>query len=491
MTGLVSQPDTPVEMARYRLALAAHPRVELLELDDRAWIQPLLQKNAAWFCQLRWVVVALLGLAGVPGFVPELSLKAGLSASPVWPFSAATLLAVLNLCFTTLARLPDTLIAGGADRLRWLLWAQISTDLLILTAVIHWLGGGFPASPFLYLLHIVLACMVFTPRESLGVIGLAAAFYLGLLLLETSTLLPRSSVLIGVHNASEKTPIFRVAPTLSIWVVIWYLVSRLAETLRSRDRALFLANQQLKASIEERSRHMLQTTHQLKAPFAAIHAQAQLLLGGYCGALPAGARDVTEKLSARCTLLARQIHEMLQLANLRSQAQQSPPSRDICMGALIEEVLQQLEPAVRRRDLRIEKEIHPVTVHGVEDHLKMLVENLVGNAVNYSYDHGALKLSCRVLSHDHVVVSVRDHGIGIAREKLPSIFDDYYRTKEAVQHNRASTGLGLAIVRQVASENSLTIEVESAPGWGTRFTVILPGASALSARNSNPTPTTN
>ena len=80
--------------------------------------------------------------------------------------------------------------------------------------------------------------------------------------------------------------------------------------------------------------------------------------------------------------------------------------------------------------------------------------------------------------------SCATEGIGIPREKLPRIFDDYYRTEEAVQHNRASTGLGLAIVRQVACEISWPSQVESAPGWGTRFTVTIPGSNAA-------TPTTD
>ena len=80
-------------------------------------------------------------------------------------------------------------------------------------------------------------------------------------------------------------------------------MSRLAGRLRLREEQLAATNQRLKASSEERMRHMLQTTHQLKAPFAAIHAQTQLLLDGYCGPLGADAVAVETWLpgSAGCT----------------------------------------------------------------------------------------------------------------------------------------------------------------------------------------------
>jgi len=106
------------------------------------------------------------------------------------------------------------------------------------------------------------------------------------------------------------------------------------------------------------------------------------------------------------------------------------------------------------------------------------VDNLLVNAVNYSYESGVVNVTCRSQASGETLMTIRDQGIGIPKEKLPRIFDDYYRTEEAVQHNRGSTGLGLAIVRQVACKDRIPITVESAPGWGTRFTVTLPGASA-------------
>src|SRR5208283_3883067 len=83
-----------------------------------------------------------------------------------------------------------------------------------------------------------------------------------------------------------------------IAITIWFLASRLAGDLRQRDAELAATNQRLMAATDERARHMLQTTHQLKAPFAAIHANTQVLLGGYCGKLPDAAVRVVGQISA-------------------------------------------------------------------------------------------------------------------------------------------------------------------------------------------------
>lgn len=444
--------------------------------EEEPWEEPLFRQNAIWFCQLRWLVVGVLAAAALAGFFPGITELIRLDITPWFPGSLTILLAVLNVMFNRIARgggVPDT-----HPVFRRLLWTQIVTDLLILTAVIHWMGTGLPAAPFMYLFHIVLACIFFMPRESLWVAGLAAGFYLLCVGMESLGILPPQSIISGWQGAgdgllSTGPGILDIIIMLLIWAVIWYLVSRLAGRLRHHENELALTNRRLRASSEERANHMLQTTHQLKAPFAAIHAQTQLLLGNYCGDLPDKARSVVGKISARSMALSRQIQEMLQLANLRSQGQAPPRFRRIALDQVVEEALNRIEPAARHRGIVLEKEIEPAGVRAIEDHLTMLVDNLIVNAVNYSHDGGKVRITCKATARQ-VTLVVQDQGIGIPREKLPHIFQDYYRTEEAVKHNRMSTGLGLAIVRQVVQESDVEVRVESAPGWGTRFSVTIP-----------------
>lgn len=445
--------------------------------DLQRWNLAILQQNANWFCRLRWIVVITLGLAGAGGLFPGTLGHLGLSLHPGLPLCAAALLAGLNIVFVRLAR------TAGARRGAWsvkrVLWLQIGCDLVVLTAVVHWLGSDLPAAPFMYLFHIILACIAFSPAESVLVLGLAATLYLVSVILETQGILPPLCVLTA-HQLSTPPALssaavgYRVGSTFLVWAVIWYLVSWLARKLQQHEYQLEATNLQLEASCEERSAHMLQTTHQLKAPFAAIHAQTQLLLGHYCGELPERAYRVVETIAARSMALSRQIQQMLQLANLRSQGQTRPLRKELDVAQLITAAVTRVEPAARQRAIAIILAVQRSPVRVVEDHLTMLLDNLIVNAVSYSHEQGTVEIGCHPDGADHVHITVRDHGIGIAPEKLPRIFDDYYRTEEAVRHNRTSTGLGLAIVRQAARAIGATIQVDSAPKWGTRFTVTLP-----------------
>jgi len=449
------------------------------ESDDDGLL-PLLSQNAIWFCHLRWVVAGALTLAGLAALFPDLPAGLGISVHPIWPFAMAALVGALNLLFIRqLRRLQYP--ARNRNAVRRQLWVQIGADLVVLTVVLYGLGGGLVSARFMYLFHIILACIVFPAWESLAVVGLAAGLQLLMLAFKSmADWTPFAAAGLrfepGLEPVRGVLPIQETVVMLLIWGVIWHLASELSRRLRRRDCELALTNRRLNASLEERTAHMLQTTHQLKAPFAAIHAHAQLLSGGLCGELTDSARATAEKISVRCVALSRQIQDMLQLANLRSKGQGAPSRETFDLAALADAAMDRAEPAARQRHIRLRKHLRPFTVHAVRDHLTMLLDNLIVNAVNYSHDCGTVSVFCGPGRGQTGILSVRDHGIGIPAEKLSRVFEDYFRTDQAVRHNRASTGLGLAIARQVARAADITLEVRSSPGWGSRFTAFLPGA---------------
>jgi signal transduction histidine kinase len=284
-----------------------------------------------------------------------------------------------------------------------------------------------------------------------------------------SLLLDRSAVSLAVEG-------WQFGSVAFVSATVWYLASRLSRALRQRDEELSAINRRLVAATEERAGHMLQTTHQLKAPFAAIHANTQLLLGGHCGALPAAAITVIEQIATRCEMLSRGIKSMLQLANLRSQAQHPPLPVAVDLSALIQSCLDALKPQAEKRGIEFEEDLAPAMVQVVPDYAAMIIDNILSNAINYSRDGQRVAVSSRAKLNGGAQVVVRDRGIGILPDKLPRIFDDYFRTTEAVKHNRASTGLGLAIVRQTALAGKIGVRVESAPAQGTVFSLDFPSS---------------
>jgi two-component system phosphate regulon sensor histidine kinase PhoR len=107
--------------------------------------------------------------------------------------------------------------------------------------------------------------------------------------------------------------------------------------------------------------------------------------------------------------------------------------------------------------------------------LEQAIINLLDNAIKYSDEGGDIKISAIRLNSE-INISVRDWGIGIERRHLPRLFERFYTVDKAHSRELGGTGLGLAIVKHIVLAHHGNVSIESAPGKGSTFTILLPGA---------------
>ena len=106
-------------------------------------------------------------------------------------------------------------------------------------------------------------------------------------------------------------------------------------------------------------------------------------------------------------------------------------------------------------------------------------ENLIGNAIRYGREGGEVRVAARPEPAGHITVSVEDEGEGIPAEHIPRLTERFYRVDAARSRERGGTGLGLAIVKHIVSRHRGRLAIESEPGRGSRFSVILPAEQAM------------
>jgi two-component system, OmpR family, phosphate regulon sensor histidine kinase PhoR len=116
-------------------------------------------------------------------------------------------------------------------------------------------------------------------------------------------------------------------------------------------------------------------------------------------------------------------------------------------------------------------------VAGIETELSSAMGNLIGNAIRYTPDGGAIDIAWRVRDSDGCAeFEVRDSGIGIAKEHLPRLTERFYRVDGSRSRDTGGTGLGLAIVKHVAQRHGGELDIQSEPGKGSSFKLIFPAA---------------
>ncbi len=435
-------------------------------------------KYALWFCNIRWFLITLLTIFGILGFFPSIFKHLGLHSDTIWALISAGILFILNIGYIKHIMLMKK--SEKHDRVLTNIWIQIILDLIILTGVIHFVGSFETYLPFFYLFHIVLACIFFSSRQSFIVTITVCLLYMACLSAEIYNVITPSSIYADrtLYSHIHNNPFVATFNTLSamfIWLLVWYLTSHLSGMVHERENELAETNLNLKKAQEDKTKHLLRVTHELKAPFAAIDANIQLLLRGECGTFSETSLEVIKRISNRSRKLGHEIQEMLQLSNLNSTKKDSLYWEKLDLVEIIKWCKTQLIPIIEKRKIFIEEYMEPAHVIVVKDQMKMLFSNLLSNAIVYSHEGGRVCIQCKSSNKmAGPVITIEDYGIGIPGDKLPKIFDEYYRTDEASSYNKSSTGLGLAIAHIVAQIHNIEVSVASMPEVGTKFELRFP-----------------
>jgi len=145
------------------------------------------------------------------------------------------------------------------------------------------------------------------------------------------------------------------------------------------------------------------------------------------------------------------------------------------LNELVPEVMAELDAVIARSKLTITPKQCPELplVYSDRQKVKQIIVNLLSNALKFTHE-GGITISARAVGKDAVALEVRDTGIGIAPADHEKIFEDFRQLDNSPTRAYSGTGLGLSICRRLSQMLGGRITVESEPGKGSTFTVILP-----------------
>ena len=223
-----------------------------------------------------------------------------------------------------------------------------------------------------------------------------------------------------------------------------------------------------------RRNFVVNASHELKTPATSIQTLADALEVAVVRS-PERAGELVGRLREESERLVRLVHDLLDLRRLEDVEPLERVPFDL--AALAREVAADLHDvaAARGVEVSVEAPDHAMLA-GVPADLRLVVRNLLDNAIQYNVEGGRVDvtLTSRPGAHE---LTVSDTGIGIPRQDLGRIFERFYRVDVARSRERGGTGLGLSIVRHAVERHGGTVKVTSLLGEGTTFTVTLPVSS--------------
>ena len=215
-------------------------------------------------------------------------------------------------------------------------------------------------------------------------------------------------------------------------------------------------------------------THDLKSPVTSVKGYAQLI--EQVTPLEEKGKHFVDQIVFSSDRMLEMIAQMLKVASqVDSITIQHQPTD---MQTVIERALTDLEGAIVSKGIQVDLKtpVNGLIVLGDEDRLYHMVLNLVGNAVKYTPNDDAIRIS---LTYDDTGVQLRiqDHGPGIPEEELPHVFDKYFRGKNA--QKLPGVGLGLSVVKSVAEAHGGKVGVKNISRGGAEFIVLLPAGIVM------------
>lgn len=214
-------------------------------------------------------------------------------------------------------------------------------------------------------------------------------------------------------------------------------------------------------------------SHELKTPLASIKGYAETLLAGALNDPEANQRFV-ERIEIAATRLEQLIHDLISLARIESGEQPFEITAVPLDDRIREWTMLHADSAnAKGITLQIEPADEPLSVKADEEGIRQIVDNLLDNAIKYTPDGG--KVTVR-WSRDNskARLEVCDNGIGIPQSEQQRIFERFFRVDRARSRQLGGTGLGLSIVKHLVQSFEGSVGVESRPGKGSRFYVLLP-----------------
>ena len=224
-----------------------------------------------------------------------------------------------------------------------------------------------------------------------------------------------------------------------------------------------------------KSEFVAEASHELRSPLSTIHEQLALVIRNIAEGNVTGDLPILHRALEKTHALISLVGDLLDLSRIESGTASLKP-KPLSLADMLKNIVGFLGSSAEKRGQRLSLELPaaPLPLILADPFaVESVFGNLITNALKYTRDGGTILVNVR-LGDGKIEVAVSDNGIGIEEKDLGRIFDRFYRVKNDATRSIPGTGLGLPIVRELIGQLGGTIDVQSTPGRGSIFSVLLP-----------------
>lgn len=258
---------------------------------------------------------------------------------------------------------------------------------------------------------------------------------------------------------------------------------RLEEIVQRRTADLAIQTNRAEEANKAKSRFVANMSHEFRTPLTAIIGYASVLADGVFGDVNDQQSEALKSITRSSEHLKELIDDILNISRIESGKEDAEPKRVELVSLLKQVHKLMLQTAVGKSvalsPLELDSSLDGIDLWVDPRHIRQVLINIMSNAVKYTPSGGSVTLSAAIVG-DKARISVKDTGVGISKEDLKRLFNRFERADDSYSRDQVGTGLGLSLTKHLVELNGGRIDVESAPGAGSTFTVLAPLADANS-----------
>lgn len=229
---------------------------------------------------------------------------------------------------------------------------------------------------------------------------------------------------------------------------------------------------------QDRKRFVSNVSHELRTPLTSMKSYIEALVDG-AWKDPSVAPNFLKVTQEETDRMMRMINDLLNLSRMDLGTARLDKEY-VNLNELFNHILDRFDMILKNgekseKNYTIKRDFtrRDIWVEVDTDKIQQVLDNIMNNAIKYSPDGGVI--TCRLVeTHNHVIMSITDQGLGIPKEAISHVFDRFYRVDKARSRAQGGTGLGLAISKEVVQMHGGRIWVESREGEGSTFYISLP-----------------
>ena len=419
-----------------------------------------VRRRNLWFIKLRYTAVVMLFFFIIfPKYFLEIN------------FSEEQQLALLTITFSILVyniafHYIRHFVKHDADKFNPLHLSilQMIFDLTALMLIVYFTGSVESPLLLFFVIHMIVGSLILPGFVIYTFAVVIVLTFWGITVGEYYSILPHHNVSgflsFPLHQQFNYVLAINVSFAFLVDMIV-LIANRMANQLFIREQQLLESIDKINAAEKEKQKYISGIVHEIKTPLAAVHSYLDLVLQKFLGPLDEVVEEKLSRARKRSEEAIELINNVLKISKLRIE--DSFIKEEIDIAPILARTIKTAKVNADAKGVKLSlinkrKEKH--TIEGDPLLIQIALSNVISNAIKYNNMDGVVEILVDE-SKDNLIINVCDNGVGIPKEEIDKIFNDFYRASNIKKSGIEGAGLGMSVVKQIVERHNGTINLQS------------------------------